>query len=135
MILRDERRVQFGQNWYFLDNILDIVFGILDVNHLDSDGLASALIDAVNQSLVAFERCGTFFMYPLYTFPKLPPPVVHTLANYSIYALRKPLTDAMLPCIQKLRVNAAILIVYRGIGHIRIIRKSVEPFNERETPW
>lgn len=37
MILRNIWRVEFGQDGNFLDNIFDFIFGIFDINDLDSD--------------------------------------------------------------------------------------------------
>lgn len=44
MVLGDIRRLQLGQDSNLLDDIIHIILGILDINNLDSDRLASASI-------------------------------------------------------------------------------------------
>ena len=46
VVLRDMIGVEFRENGDLLDNIVDFIFGALDVDYLDGDSAAVALIDA-----------------------------------------------------------------------------------------
>jgi hypothetical protein len=42
--------LQLGQNGDFLDDVFDFVFGALDVDDFDGDGLAGASLDSAGKS-------------------------------------------------------------------------------------
>jgi len=42
--------MEFGQDRYLLDDILNFVFGIFDIDDFDGDRLASRLVDTVTMS-------------------------------------------------------------------------------------
>ena len=47
IVFGDMVGVKFGEDGDLLDNIVDFIFGALDVDHLDSDSAAVALIYAI----------------------------------------------------------------------------------------
>lgn len=51
MVFCDVRRVELGQDRDLLDDIFDLIFGVLDVDDLDRDGLACALIDTAQAAI------------------------------------------------------------------------------------
>lgn len=52
MVFRDVRRVEFGQDGDLLDDVFDFVVCAFDVDDLDGDGLAGALVDAGDKALL-----------------------------------------------------------------------------------
>ena len=45
IVSRNMGRVEFRENRDLRDNILDVVFGIFDINDFDRDGFATPFID------------------------------------------------------------------------------------------
>lgn len=45
VVLGHKGRLQLGQDGDLLDDVLDLILGALDVDNLDGDGLAGALVD------------------------------------------------------------------------------------------
>ena len=77
MILCYIGRMQFGQDSYFLNNVFDFVFGVFDIDYFDCYCLAGTLVDPGTYELANADLCCWMFFitHPLYTFPKLPPPM------------------------------------------------------------
>lgn len=85
IVLGDVGALQLGEDGDFLDNVLNLVLGVFNVNDFDGDGLAGALVDAVCVAALAWflakhrsKRCRGREPYPLYTLPKLPPPMQYS---------------------------------------------------------
>lgn len=74
MILRYVGGLKLGQNRYLLDDIGDVIVRILNVDNFDSHRLTCPFIYPAGKTISAKGLDGRLSTYPLYTFPKLPPP-------------------------------------------------------------
>jgi hypothetical protein len=95
-----------------LDDILNLVFGIFDIDDFDGDGLSCPTVDtgATLASELEKER---WLSCPLYTFPKLPPPYGPSV-SFKELGCDIVLTNAVLFGIYGLGINRSPRAVRHG---------------------
>ena len=76
IVLCDIGRVHAREDGNLGDDVVDLVLGILDIDDLDGDRLAGPAVNASTTVSTKLPGRGKQTKtYPLYTLPKLPPPV------------------------------------------------------------
>jgi hypothetical protein len=117
MVFGDIRRIELRKDRDLLDDIFDLIFSVLDVNHLDGNGLTCTLVEPG-------WSCGQLGCHrgfsnptkretdPLYTFPKLPPPMQFCFV-YRVSGSTEP-EGAV----------AAITVALRSVPGYRVVAKT-----------
>lgn len=87
MVLRNIWGMEFRQDGYLLYNILNFIFRVLNVDDLDRYRLPTPSVDTMKE-LACLKSYISGTTYPLYTFPKLPPPT--DMSAHGVRKLARP---------------------------------------------